>query len=270
VSDLPIIVGGCHRSGTSLVRRILDSHSRIHCGPEVKFFRDFYGTYLTDPIRHVRFATTARSMLPDEELLELMGGAFVELHERAARRAGKARWADKNPENAVFLDSWQRLLGDRWLFVHVVRNPLDTLASIKEWSFPVSIPAGLDARIDMYLEYVRSGLEFGAANPDRSFTLLYEDLVTEPDAALPSLMSWLGEQFEPAQTRINEARHQPGLEDPKIDQTTEIHAHSIGRWREILSDDEADEIRRRTDESWREIDPQGRWSAPALRSLPST
>ena len=38
----PIIVGGCHRSGTSLVRRLLNAHSRIYCGPEVKFFRDFF------------------------------------------------------------------------------------------------------------------------------------------------------------------------------------------------------------------------------------
>ncbi len=33
-SKWPIVVGGCLRSGTSLVRRLLDSHTRIHCGPE--------------------------------------------------------------------------------------------------------------------------------------------------------------------------------------------------------------------------------------------
>ena len=33
-SALPIIVGGCFRSGTSLVRRLLNAHSRIFCGPD--------------------------------------------------------------------------------------------------------------------------------------------------------------------------------------------------------------------------------------------
>jgi hypothetical protein len=46
----PITIGGFYRSGTSLLRRILDSHSRIHCGPEVKFTRDFFGDYPHDPL----------------------------------------------------------------------------------------------------------------------------------------------------------------------------------------------------------------------------
>jgi hypothetical protein len=265
--SLPIVVGGCHRSGTSLVRRILDAHPRIYCGPEVKFFRDFYGTYLEDPIHHVRFATTARSMLPEHELLELFGTAFVEMHERAARHAGKPRWADKNPENVVFLAAWDRLLGDGWLFVHVVRNPLDTLASIKQWSFPVSIPAGLDARIDMYLEYLQAGLNFRAANPERCFTVLYEELVTQVEPSLRALMSWLGEDLDPGQTRIDDGRHQAGLEDPKIAKTSHVHHDSVGRWREVLSRAEAATIRRRTDGCWRRIDPDRRWQAPDPRSL---
>src|SRR5436190_24224984 len=33
----PIFIVGCQRSGTSLRRRIVDSHSRIACPPETKF-----------------------------------------------------------------------------------------------------------------------------------------------------------------------------------------------------------------------------------------
>jgi hypothetical protein len=260
--DWPIIVGGCHRSGTSLLRRILDAHSRIFCGPEVKFFQDFYSGYVQDPIRHGRFFTTARMALPEAELLELFGSAFVKLHERAAARAGKVRWADKCPENVVYLDDWARLLGDRWLFVHVVRNPLDTLASIKEIRFPFAIPSGLGARIDFYKRYFEAGLAFGAAAPDRYHRIVYEELVREPRTTLEGLHEWLGEVFELEQLSFNARPHQNGLEDPKVGRTERIHDESVGRWRQVLDDDEAAEIVERCAVLWRQIDADGRWWAP--------
>lgn len=246
------MVGGCYRSGTSLVRRILDGHPRIHCGPEVKLFRDFYADYLgvEDPVAHLRLLTTARSLAPEEELLEILGRALVEMHERAASHAGKPRWADKVPENVVFLDEWQRLLGDDWVFLHVVRNPLDTLASIQEAVFPRSIPPGLDARIDLYVEYAEAGLCFAEANPDRYIGLLYEDLVADPDSAVRRLMATLGEAFHPEQLAVNASPHQSGLEDPKAARASTLYSGSVGRWRSELSHDEAEAIRRSTAAVW--------------------
>lgn len=252
----PIVVGGCYRSGTSLVRRILDSHPDIHCGPEVKFFRDFRGDYIDveDPIAHLRFMVTARSLVDEADLMEVLGAAFVEMHERAARKAGKRRWADKVPENVVFLDEWQRLLGDGWLFLHVVRNPLDTLASIKEWEFPRSIPTGLDERIDLYLEYAGAGLRFAEEHPDRYLRLLYEDLVSEPEASVRRMMEDLGESFHARQLAVNSSPHRAGLEDPKAAKASEIHGDSVGRWRQVLSAEEAEAIAKRTAETWSRFD----------------
>ncbi len=248
----PIIVGGCYRSGTSLVRRLLDSHPHIHCGPEVKFFRDFHADYIDvdDPIAHLRFMTTARSLLPEDEVLEVLGGALVEMHERAARAAGKPRWADKVPENVVFLGEWQRLLGDEWIFLHVVRSPLDTLASIKESGFPKSIPAGLDERIELYVEYAEAGLRFAEQNSGRYVRLLYEDLVGAPEATTRELMESLGENFDPAQLAINASPHKGGLEDPKAAKASEIYRASVGRGSRVLTSDEAEAIERRTAAIW--------------------
>jgi Sulfotransferase family len=261
----PIVVGGCYRSGTSLVRRILDSHPRIHCGPEVKLFRDFHADYLEveDPISHLRFLTTARSLLPEDDLLEILGGALVAMHERAARGAGKPRWADKVPENVVFLEEWERILGERWLFLHVVRNPLDTLASIEEQGFPRSIPAGLDERVELYLEYARGGLRFAERNPQRYVRVLYEDLVTDPEATVRALMEKLGDSFVPGQLAIDAASHQPGLEDPKAVRASRIHRDSVGRWRELLSPEQAARIVAATARTWSRLDPDGRWPLPS-------
>jgi hypothetical protein len=258
----PIILGGCYRSGTSLVRRVLDSHPRIHCGPEVKFFRDFYANYLDvdDPIAHLRFMSTARSLLPESDLLEIFGAALVEIHEGAARVAGKPRWGDKVPENVVFLEEWQRILGDEWIFLHVVRNPLDTLASIEEAGFPRSVPAGLDGRIDLYVEYAQAGLRFAEEHPDRYVRLLYEDLVGDPEATVRDLMASLGEDFHPTQLAINASPHQPGLEDPKASRASAIHGDRVDCWRNALSEEEAGTVVGATHDVWLQLAPDGRYS----------
>jgi len=248
--EWPVIVGGCHRSGTSLLRRVLNAHSRIHCGPEVTFFRDLYGDYPADPLTHLRFFSTARTMASSSDLLDIMGGGFIALHERAAARAGKVRWADKAPENVLYLGDWQRLLGDRWLFVHVVRNPLDTLASIKDVRFPLTIPPDLEGRIAFYLHYTRAGAAFGVSHPAQYHRVAYEDLVRSPESTLGSLMQWLDEALESSQLTFNDASHERGLEDPNVASTTGIHSASVGRWTSVLTPEEAATIRAATDGIW--------------------
>jgi hypothetical protein len=71
-------------------------------------------------------------------------------------------------------------------------------------------------------------------------------------------MSWLGKTFEPAQLRFNDLPHERGLEDPKVAATSEVHADSLGRWREELSEAEISEIGSEAAELWATVDPEGR------------
>ena len=251
--ELPIIVGGCHRSGTSLVRRILNAHPRIYCGPEIKFFRDFHGHYFDDPLDFARYFASARQLLPDSEVFDICGRAFIELHERAAQRAGKPRWADKNPENVVYLEDWCRLLGDDWLFVHVVRNPLDTLASISEVGFRGVIPNDLAGRISFYRRYLSAGRQFAHVHPERSYLLIYERLIATPQETLDELMMWVGEQGSASQLDFNRQLQQTGLEDPKVAATSKVHNWSVGRWRSLLAAEQASQIIDACGEEWRRL-----------------
>jgi hypothetical protein len=253
----PIIVGGCHRSGTSLVRRIFDAHPRIHCGPEVTFFRDFYGEYENDRLAHLRFARTVRDLVPEDDALDVLGRAFVELHESAARRAGKPRWADKAPENVLHTSAWERLLDGRFLFVQLVRNPLDTVASMHQ-RFPLTLPEGLESRIEMYRTYTEAGLAFGHARPERYTRVVYEDLCAAPLDVVRHLMEWLGEELDPIQLTFNAVAHEHGLEDPEVAWTESVHAESIGRWRSVLTTEEASRVWERTSGLWTELDPTRR------------
>jgi len=256
---LPIIIGGFYRSGTSLVRRLLDSHSNISCGPEVKFFRDFFGDFIKDDLAHARFFRTVRSLGLDEaECLKIFGQAFIACHQLAASKLNKARWADKSPENVLYLDQWKQLLPDGFIFIHVVRNPYDSLASLKEIGFPKAVPAGLEAKVALYLKYARMGIEFCNANPDSSITLAYEDLVRHPKDVLTNVLQKLGEPFESEMLdKFHLAERRPGLEDPKVSERKDIHIQSIGRWRDILTADEQNLIRRELLEL--PLDSSGEW-----------
>jgi hypothetical protein len=250
----PLIIGGVHRSGTSLVRRIVNAHSHFYCGPEVKFFKDWHGDYVNDPIPHARFMASARAMLTESDLFEVLGQAFVDIHQRAARAAGKTRWADKNPENVLYLAEWERLLGDDWCFLQVVRNPLDTIASIREAKFRYAIPSNLEEIIEFYRRYTLAGLAWNEAHPDRSYQILYEKLTRSPGPAVGRLMAWLGEVAEPGQLQFNQFTHQPGLEDPKVQWTTGVHADSVGRWKTDLTRQDATFIMSKTVDLWRRLD----------------
>ena len=261
--DWPIVVGGCHRSGTSLVRRILDAHPRIHCGPELTFFRDFHGDFRDDALAHLRFSRTARAVVPEDEALDILGRAFVELHECAARTAGKPRWADKAPENVLYTREWERLLRGRFFFVHVVRNPLDTIASMVG-RFPLTLPDTTEGGIDLYRRYTEAGLAFCEAHPDRCVRIVYEELCGTPAEIVGQLMEALHESPDPAQLTFNELPHQEGLEDPEIAETEGIHGLSVGRWSTAFSEDEAARVWDRTQDLWARADDAGTY-VPLVR-----
>ena len=238
----PIVIGGFYRSGTTLLRRLLDSHSNIHCGPEVKFFKDFHGHYLNDPLQHVRFFETAKSYnLPNEVLYDIFGKAFIKFHKEAMHRARKLRWADKNPENVLYLNEWNKILPEGFIFIHVIRHPLDALASLKEIGFDKAVPPLFDDKVKLLQSYVESGAQYEIKNPNSSIRIYYEDLVNSPEETLQELFDRLQLKWEP-QVLESFFSHEriEGIEDPKIKASRHIHNFSLDRWKKDLSEREID------------------------------
>jgi len=238
----PIIVGGFYRSGTSLVRRLLDSHSHIHCPSEIKWFKDFYGDYPDDDLGQVRFFKTLRSLgLPENELLEIYGQTYIQCRERAAQHFGCSRWADKNPENVLYLNQWAQLLGDNFVFVYVVRHPMDALSSLCEIGFQKAVPANFHLKVDLLKKYYEAAQAFEACHKERFFCLRYEDLVDKSELSLSRLFLWLGENYEPeVLKRFWWDERISGIEDPKVKQTRGIHSDSIDRWKHDLNNQQID------------------------------
>lgn len=233
----PIIIGGFYRSGTTLFRRLIDSHSRIHCGPEVKFFKDYFGDYIHDELAHVRFFSTARQLAAGDDMFRIFGNAYIEVHRRAAGRHKKRRWADKNPENLLYLEHWHTLLDGRFFFVHLVRHPLDALASLIEIGFDKSVPRLFEDKVSMYEKYVTNALAYTRDHPARCFVIRYEDLVRKTEEVLVDFLKNIGETFESSMLRdYQQKARRTGIEDPKVLNRATIDDQSVGRWINELND----------------------------------
>jgi hypothetical protein len=178
--DVPIVVAGCHRSGTSLVRRILDSHSRIACPPEVQLFERIA------PV--LRGADAEKGLAAVGVTIEQAAseiGALADRWMRAhAERRGKRRWAEKSPGTVFVLPEVDRMFGGRARFVLVVRDGLDVACSLGRGRWDVLAPLTerhgdpFVAAAHHWVDANRQLLAFhrGCSPAGRTFLLRYEAL----------------------------------------------------------------------------------------------
>jgi hypothetical protein len=222
--SVPIIVAGCHRSGTSLVRRIIDSHSRIACPPELQVLESL-GAMIANEYAEAGFAGVGLTV--DQAALDL--GALVDRWMRAyADRKGKPRWAEKSPGTFEQLPAVDRMFGRRAQFVLVARNGMDVAASLGKgrWHVLGKLLEDHDephvAAAHFWVDANRRILDFHRATPDRSLLLRYDALIDEPEAELRRLFAFLGEPWEPEVLDFNRVPHDTGLEDHVVSSTWKI------------------------------------------------
>jgi len=240
--DWPVFLTGCHRAGTTLVRFLLDSHPRIACPPESKFL---CGLYEFAEYPQVMAALDSLHWQPAEVLAEIGHFARRFLDGYAARQR-KARWVDKTPNYCRILPFLDDIFQGQVLYLFLVRHPLDTICSLQEF-FRLAGTGFSDPDIARAVERYGAGYRcwarhwcdvyeaidvFAAARPERSHIFHYEDLVRRPRETVGELFTFLGEEYEEdLLARAFHTPHDVGYEDPKIRQTCQIHASSVGRWK---------------------------------------
>lgn len=221
-SHPPIFIVGCPRSGTSLLRRIVDSHSRIACPPESHFLRP-----LLDTLADRRSMVGLEAMGFDHEVVASRTRAFAEQFfvEYAAAK-GKPRWADKTPLYVDCLEQVEELFGGTPRYLMLYRHGLDVAFSMTKvfgeqlFTIAPEIRKGDHVLVRTAASYWADRTErmraFEANHADRVMALRYEHLVTEPTALLQSMFAFVGEAFEPQTLDFNAQHHDQGLEDGKV------------------------------------------------------
>jgi len=200
MSDPTIVcILGMHRSGTSLVARLLHVLG-VDLGPQ----EHLIGPRADNPTGYWESAFVKEL---NDEILERLGGSWsvppelaagwvdrpelADLPPRArelieADFSGSDLWGFKDPRNSLTLAFWQRLLPPmRYLIC--LRNPLDVAASLARRQDD-SVP--FEQGIELWLTYARSALAATAGHPRQ--ILFYEDLMADPAPLVDELASFIG------------------------------------------------------------------------------
>jgi protein-tyrosine sulfotransferase len=232
----PIVLGGCGRSGTTLLRMMLDSHPRISCGPESSVFR----RRAIDPDALADRFGLARGAVRAIDDTAVSRPAFIEAFATLClQEAGKARWAEKTPRNISRIGAIFRFFPAAH-FVHVLRDGRDVACSLRTHPRHEVVDGRL-VPLDTWKPLAacarrwRDDIECSRPwwSDPRFHTLRYEDLVRDPGSVLRRLMIFLGEPW--ADVMLAYAGDGPSSRDvTRFAQSPEaigaVSAASIGRW----------------------------------------
>lgn len=127
----PVIILGVPRSGTTLLRTILDAHPNIACGPETPWLAEHQPATLLGLVRAMCEGEQGYCESfgqPAEVVHRAARGFLDEVLLTYARSRGKGRWAEKTPNTALHLDALHAIVPDA-KYVWITRDPLDVAQS---------------------------------------------------------------------------------------------------------------------------------------------
>lgn len=218
-SELPVMIVGMPRSGTTLVEQILSSHRDVHGAGELQFWQQLNPLlnglttegaitgYQTNAAR--RCLETLRALAPDA-----------------------TRVVDKNPFN-LFLVGLIHVVFPRATIIHCRRHPIDTCLSISSTYFrPQSDFSTSPDDLVFYYQHYRRLMDHWRANlpPGRFIDVDYEALIADPETVSRRLVSALNLDWDDACLRPDLNRRTVKTSS-KLQVRQPIHAGSVERWR---------------------------------------
>lgn len=246
-----IVVLGVPRSGTTLLRRILDAHPRIACPPETYLLRGAARFLHED-----RFARGPRigalhgleyAGFPEAEVLARLRALVFGFAEDHAKRHGKPRWAHKTAFDAFHVDAIRTLVGGHVRFVCVQRHGLDVVASLQDLvdktggyveelhAYVRRHPAPLQAFAHAWVDTAGAIAALAAEDP-KAMTVRYEDLARDPDTVVRSILRFVDEPWDDQLlARALGSAAEVGFGDWKTYGRAAIDDTSIARWRTLPS-----------------------------------
>lgn len=210
----PIFVGGCHRSGTTLLGAMLGASKESLVVPESQFKIDVLGNLglpqdaadvqaaWNKIKKHWRFRMSwVKSLEATETPDRDAYGSYTRLIEWVVTKYGQyigmkdfSVWVDHTPNNVRHLSTLLSIFPEAKA-IHIVRDGRAVAAS----AMPTRIgPSSIIGAAHWWVHNVSYGLAAESAlGRDRITRVKYEDLVIGPEKVMKGLCSWLGIDYHP-------------------------------------------------------------------------
>lgn len=225
---------GTQRSGTTLLRLILDSHPHIAIGFETGFMRAVQAIK-TIPDWNYGKHWYRRYGVDENDMNTRIRQFYSDFFSDYARRQGKRRWGEKTPLNLHHMEEMVDIFPSAQ-FVCVVRHAGGVVASLQRWRY--TFDRALDYWVTANTRFTRLPDELG---PDRLKLCRYEDLVLRPRATLEAVVAFLGEPWSDDLLRHHEiqaARGGPMKVEGGGRRDRPVHAGRVDAWRDELTDEQ--------------------------------
>ncbi len=249
-SSQPIFILAQARTGSTLLRYVIDTHPEVCCPPELALGRLCHALAYTIGLTLGVDPRGARDA--DQPAVHAAVRSQVDEIMRtccAARK--KARWCDKSANNVEHLEILAGVFPDAQ-FICLHRQCLDVVHSLLElfrFGFPgrytqvvARSPDNLvDAMIDSWNGATRALLDFESSHAAQCVRLRYEDFVAGPVTAAGRMFAFLRLPFSPRMLdEVFASPHDPGPGDIKIQFTSSILQSRVGKGstipRSLISD----------------------------------
>lgn len=221
VESQPIFIVGMPRSGSTLVEQILASHSRVRGGGELPYF--------PRALERVADQLVGGSMADTRRAVSQLAAEYLENVRELS--AGHAYFTDKLPENFVHLGLIHAAFPQARL-IHIRRDPLDTCLSCFQCNFSGVQPFAydLDELADYYLDYrVMMSYWHSVLGPGRIHQISYEQLISDPEAEIRSLLEYCELPWERDCLQFHESKR--AVSTASANQVRKpLYASSVGRW----------------------------------------
>src|SRR5918996_1006425 len=267
-----VFVVGMTRSGTTLLRMMLDAHTQLTIPPETHFVPDLIKACRQDgapPEDALAAMTSAREWgdfgFSDEEMLarlralpKLKAGAAVRTFYAAyTEQQGKPRWGEKTPTYVQKMKLIQRALPEA-RFVHVIRDGRDVALSVLDRTVRALTAADVARRWDKKISKARED----APKLEHYTEIRYEDLILDTEPVLRSVCEFIELPWDDAMLAYHErsgerlqemARALPGdgrAQELSVERRMATHAMTtkppsadrVARWRTQMSAEQRDEF----------------------------
>jgi hypothetical protein len=232
-SSAPIFIVGMPRTGTTLVERILASHSECTSIGEAMEFPFTMGA-LAERTRE-QLGAAAPDLLQASLEMDFteLGRAYVDAVRPLAR--GRARTVDKLPFNFRYCGLIHKALSEAKI-VHLTRDPMDTCYAVFKTRFinAYHFSYQLDELAEYYVAYRRMMAHWHTVLPGVIYDVSYEQIVADPAAESRRLLQWCGLPWEDAVLDFHQSKT-ASTTASTAQVRKPIYQSSVAKWRNVAS-----------------------------------